>query len=87
MAKSGKSDTKKRSMKTTKSLWIDHRKAVIVTVTDKGEDIKEIISHVEKQPGRFDGVRSTTPFKAQQSRRMILRRETLRYISIHTTMK
>jgi len=44
---------------------IDHRKAVIVTVTDKGADIKEIISHVEKQPGRFDGVRSTTPYEAQ----------------------
>jgi hypothetical protein len=52
-------------MKTTKGLWIDHRKAVIVTVTDKGEDVKEIISHVEKQPGRFNGVRSTTPHEAQ----------------------
>jgi hypothetical protein len=52
-------------MKTTKGLWIDHRKAVIVTVTDKGEDVKEIISHVEKQPGRLDGVRSTTPYEAQ----------------------
>ena len=52
-------------MKTTKGLWIDHRKAIIVTVTDKGEDVKEIISHVEKQPGRFDGVRSTTPYEAQ----------------------
>lgn len=52
-------------MKTTKGLWIDHRKAVIVTVTDKGEDVKEIISHVEKQAGRFDGVRSTTPYEAQ----------------------
>ena len=52
-------------MKTTKGLWIDRRKAVIVTVTDKGEDVKEIISHVEKQPGRFEGVRSTTPFEAQ----------------------
>ena len=65
MAEVGKSDTKEKSVKTTKGLWIDHRKAVIVTVTDKGEDIKEIISHVEKQPGRFEGVRSTTPFEAQ----------------------
>ena len=52
-------------MKTTQGIWIDHRKAVIVTVTDKGENVKEIISHVEKQPGRFDGGRSTTPFEAQ----------------------
>ncbi len=33
-------------MKTTEDLWIDHKKAVIVTVTDKGEEGKEIISHV-----------------------------------------
>ncbi len=52
-------------MKTTKGLWIDHKKAVIVTVTDKGEEIKEITSHVEKQPSRFEGVRSTTPYPAQ----------------------
>jgi len=65
MAEVGRSDTKEKSMKTTKGLWIDRRKAVIVTVTDKGEDVKEIISHVEKQPGRFDGARSTTPYEAQ----------------------
>jgi hypothetical protein len=52
-------------MKTTKGLWIDHRKAVVVAVTDKGEEVKEIISHVEKQLSRFEGVRSTTPYPAQ----------------------
>ncbi len=52
-------------MKTTKGLWIDHRKAVIVAVTDKGEKVKEILSHVEKQLGRFEGARSTTPYSAQ----------------------
>ncbi len=52
-------------MKAIKGLWIDHRKAVIVAVTDKGEDVKEIDSHVEKQPSRFEGVRSTTPYPAQ----------------------
>jgi hypothetical protein len=35
-------------MKTKVGLWIDHRKAIVVTVTEKGEDIKEIISEVEK---------------------------------------
>lgn len=29
-------------------LWIDHRKAVIVTISDKGEDIKVISSDIEK---------------------------------------
>jgi len=33
-------------------LWIDHRKATIVTVTDKGEEIGLIISRVEKQSRR-----------------------------------
>ena len=36
-------------MKTTVGLWIDHRKAIIVAVTDKGEEIALIISKVEKQ--------------------------------------
>ncbi len=36
-------------MKTTVGLWIDHRKAIIVAVTDKREEIGLIISKVEKQ--------------------------------------
>ncbi len=36
-------------MKTTAGLWIDHRKAIIVAVTDKGEKIGLIISKAEKQ--------------------------------------
>jgi hypothetical protein len=55
-------------MKTTVGLWIDHRKAIIVAVTDKGEETKLIISKVEKQPGRFAGARSTTPYESQQVR-------------------
>ena len=53
-------------MKMTIGLWIDHRKAVIVTVSDKGEETRVIESMVEKQPGRFAGARSTTPFEAQK---------------------
>ena len=52
-------------MKTTKGLWIDHRKAVVVTVTGKGEEVTEIPSHVEKQLGRIEGARSTTRYEAQ----------------------
>jgi hypothetical protein len=55
-------------MKTTVGLCIDHRKAVIVAVMDKREKIKLIISKVENQPGRFAGVRSTTPYESQQVR-------------------
>jgi hypothetical protein len=53
-------------MKTNVGVWIDHRKAVIVAVTDKGEEIKLVISKVEKQLGRPGGIRSTTPYESQQ---------------------
>jgi hypothetical protein len=36
-------------MRTGVGLWIDHRKAIIVAVTDKGEEIELVISKVEKQ--------------------------------------
>ena len=41
-----------KTMKTKAGLWIDHRKANIVTVTDKGEEMGLIVSKVEKQPRR-----------------------------------
>ena len=36
-------------MRTKVGLWIDHRKAIIVAVTDKEEEVGLIISNVEKQ--------------------------------------
>ena len=36
-------------MKTTVGLWIDHRKAIVVAVTDKGEETALVISKAEKQ--------------------------------------
>lgn len=39
-------------MKNNAGLWIDHKKAVIVTITDQGEEVKEIQSHVERQVHR-----------------------------------
>jgi len=53
-------------MKTTAGLWIDHRKAVIAIVSAEGEETMEIRSNVEKQPGRFAGVRSTGHYEAQR---------------------
>jgi hypothetical protein len=41
-------------MKKQAGLWIDHRKAVIVIVTEEGEEIKEITSNMEKHV-RFTG--------------------------------
>ncbi|MGB9300628.1 MAG: hypothetical protein WCD51_08550 [Anaerolineae bacterium] len=36
-------------MRITVGLWIDHRKAVIVAVTDEGDEMELTISKVEKQ--------------------------------------
>jgi len=36
-------------MKSIAGLWIDHRKALIVVATDKGEETRLIVSKVEKQ--------------------------------------
>jgi hypothetical protein len=41
-------------MKKQAGLWIDHRKAVIVIVSEAGEEIKEITSNMEKH-ARFTG--------------------------------
>jgi hypothetical protein len=51
-------------METVAGLWIDHRKAIIVTLSDEGEKTQEILSNVEKQPGRFKGKRSTASFES-----------------------
>ena len=53
-------------MKKEVGLWIDHRKAVIVVIADQEEVTTTIMSKVEKQPGRYGGVRSTTPYESQQ---------------------
>ena len=53
-------------MSTKVGLWIDHRKALIVTVTDKGQVISMIISAVEKQGRRWPSSRHTGPFEPQQ---------------------
>jgi len=45
---------KESLMKKEIGLWIDHRKAVIVIVTEAGEEIKEITSNMEKHV-RFTG--------------------------------
>ena len=36
-------------MKPKVGLWIDHRKAIIVAISDKGEEVGLIVSKVEKQ--------------------------------------
>ena len=53
-------------MKKEVGLWMDHRKAVIVVVTDKGEETKLIISKVEKQLRRSGGSPLKGPHEALQ---------------------
>ena len=53
-------------MKTRAGLWIDHRKALIVAMTDKGQVTHLVISRIDKQLGRFSGIRSTTPYEPLQ---------------------
>jgi len=55
-------------MNTTAGLWIDHRKPVVAIVSAKGEETMEIKSNVDKQPGRFAGIRSTAPTNHSWSR-------------------
>ena len=53
-------------MKTTVGLWIDHRKAVIVAVTDEGEEMGLTISKVEKQLRRSGDSPLKGPYEALQ---------------------
>ncbi len=36
-------------MSTKVGLWIDHRKAIVVAISEQGEKIEEIVSGVERQ--------------------------------------
>lgn len=39
-------------MKPKAGLWIDHKKAVVVVISDQGEELIQIVSKVEKHPQR-----------------------------------
>ena len=53
-------------MKTKVGLWIDHKKAIVVAVTDKGEEIGLVISKVEKQLRRSGDSPLRGPYEPQQ---------------------
>src|ERR1035437_9769488 len=52
-------------MKTLAGLWIDHREAVIVILSDKGQETRRVKSHVEKQLRRSGRSPSQASFEAQ----------------------
>jgi hypothetical protein len=47
-------------------LWIDHRKAVIVIITDEKEEIRLMISKIEKQLRRSGDSPLKGPYESQQ---------------------
>jgi hypothetical protein len=52
-------------MKTVAGLWIDHREAIVVILSDKGQEKHRIKSSVEKQLRRSGRSSETGPFEAQ----------------------
>jgi hypothetical protein len=56
---------KMEKKRTLAGLWIDHREAVIVLVSDKGQETRRIKSHVEKQLRRSGRSPSRAPFEPQ----------------------
>ena len=52
-------------MKTVAGLWIDHREAVIVILSDKGQETRRVKSHVEKQLRRAGRSPSQASFEAK----------------------
>jgi hypothetical protein len=52
-------------MKTLAGLWIDHREAVIVLLSEKGQETRRITSHVEKQLRRSGRSSPKAAFAAQ----------------------
>ena len=51
-------------MKTKAGVWVDHREAVVVAITDKGEETGLVISHVEKQLRRTGDSPLKGPFES-----------------------
>jgi len=68
-------------MNTAIGLWIDHRKAVIVIVSDEGEEVKEITSHMEKH------VRFSSGNNSEDGSSEDIRDRSLGTASTATTMK
>jgi hypothetical protein len=52
-------------MRTRVGLWIDHRKAIVVAVTDKGDETGLVISQAEKQLRRSGDSPMKGPYESQ----------------------
>jgi hypothetical protein len=71
-------------MKPKVGLWIDHKKAIVVAVTDKGEEIGLIISKVEKQLRRSGDSPLKGPYESRQVPKSDTRQKTFTgYLNIY----
>lgn len=57
--------TKGKEMKTKAGVWIDHRKAFVVQITDSGEETRQINSDVVRPFASPGGPSSTQPDRPQ----------------------
>jgi hypothetical protein len=55
-------------MKSNAGLWIDHRNAIIVTIAGKSEELKRVVSDIEKHV-RYSGAGQQDPPEDQRDRR------------------
>jgi hypothetical protein len=53
--------TEENSMKTNVGIWIDHRKAIVVAISDTGEELGLVLSKVERHLRRA----GDSPFKGR----------------------
>ena len=53
-------------MKKQVGLWIDHRKAVVVIIADEREEIRLMVSNIEKQLRRSGDSPMKGPYESQQ---------------------
>jgi hypothetical protein len=53
-------------MTTNVGLWIDHRQAIVVSITEAGETTEQILSHAEQQPRRAGDSPLKGAYESQQ---------------------
>ena len=65
-------------MKARVGLWIDHSKAVVVALTDRGEEVRPVISKVTRQLRRTSDAPLKGSFESQMAPASDIRERTLK---------
>ena len=69
-------------MKTRVGLWIDHRRAVVVTVTDHGEEVSQIESGIEAKLRPDQGRNANRPPGDDVQQRILTERQNEYYDAV-----